>query len=82
LGEEEGGGVGKGGGGRKGGEMTQTLYAHMNKRKKIALIIFHLDTPNGFRSIPKGKKRKGCRQSQGCLITLINFKVKVGFIAV
>jgi hypothetical protein len=24
----------KGGGGRKGGEMTQTLYAHMNKRKK------------------------------------------------
>jgi hypothetical protein len=25
---------GKGGGGRKGGEMTQTLYAHMNKKKK------------------------------------------------
>jgi hypothetical protein len=25
---------GKGGGGSKGGEMTQTLYAHMNKRKK------------------------------------------------
>jgi hypothetical protein len=24
----------KGQGGRKGGEMTQTLYAHMNKRKK------------------------------------------------
>jgi hypothetical protein len=24
----------KGGGGRKGGEMTQTLYVHMNKRKK------------------------------------------------
>jgi hypothetical protein len=27
--------VGKGGGGGKGGEMTQTLYAHMNKRKKL-----------------------------------------------
>jgi hypothetical protein len=26
--------MGEGGGGRKGGEMTQTLYAHMNKRKK------------------------------------------------
>jgi hypothetical protein len=25
--------VGKGRGGGKGGEMTQTLYAHMNKRK-------------------------------------------------
>jgi hypothetical protein len=24
-------GAGKGGGGKKGGEMTQTLYAHMNK---------------------------------------------------
>jgi hypothetical protein len=24
----------KGGGGEKRGEMTQTLYAHMNKRKK------------------------------------------------
>jgi hypothetical protein len=24
----------KGGGKGKGGEMTQTLYAHMNKRKK------------------------------------------------
>jgi hypothetical protein len=23
----------KGGGGEKGGEMTQTLYAHMNKKK-------------------------------------------------
>jgi hypothetical protein len=30
-GEEEGGGVGG-----ERGEMTQTLYAHMNKRKKIA----------------------------------------------
>jgi hypothetical protein len=27
-------GVGKGGGREKGGEMTQTLYAHMNKRNK------------------------------------------------
>jgi hypothetical protein len=26
---------GKGGGRGKGGEMTQTLYAHMNKRKKL-----------------------------------------------
>jgi hypothetical protein len=26
---------GKGGGGGKGGEMTQTLYAYMNKRNKI-----------------------------------------------
>jgi hypothetical protein len=26
--------VGKGGAGGKGKEMTQTLYAHMNKRKK------------------------------------------------
>jgi hypothetical protein len=25
----------EGGSGGKGGEMTQTLYAHMNKRKKI-----------------------------------------------
>jgi hypothetical protein len=25
---------GKGGGRGKGGEMTQTLYAHINKRKK------------------------------------------------
>jgi hypothetical protein len=24
---------GKGGGGREGGEMTQALYAHMNKKK-------------------------------------------------
>jgi hypothetical protein len=28
-------GVGKGGGWGKGAEMIQTLYAHMNKRKKI-----------------------------------------------
>jgi hypothetical protein len=28
------GGWGKGKVGGKGGEMTQTLYAHMNKRKK------------------------------------------------
>jgi hypothetical protein len=34
VGGEGGGGVGKGGCGRKGEEMTQTLYAHMNKRKK------------------------------------------------
>jgi hypothetical protein len=26
---------GKGVGGREGGEMTQTLYAHMNKKKKV-----------------------------------------------
>jgi hypothetical protein len=32
--------VGREGGGRgKGGEMTQTLYAHMNKRNKIIIII-------------------------------------------
>jgi hypothetical protein len=31
---EGGGGVGKGGGRGKEGEMTQTLYAHMNERKK------------------------------------------------
>jgi hypothetical protein len=30
--------IGKGGGGGEGGEMTQTLYAHMNKRKKILKI--------------------------------------------
>jgi hypothetical protein len=30
----------KGGGGGKGGEMTQTLYAHMNKRKKRRLLAF------------------------------------------
>jgi hypothetical protein len=29
---------GKEGGGGKGGEMTQTLCAHMNKRKKIIKI--------------------------------------------
>jgi hypothetical protein len=29
-----GGGAARGGRGVKGGEMTQTLYAHMNKRKK------------------------------------------------
>jgi hypothetical protein len=29
----KGGGKGKRGGGGKGGEMAQTLYAHMNKRK-------------------------------------------------
>jgi hypothetical protein len=33
-GGEGGGWVGKGGGRGKEGEMTQTLYAHMNKRKK------------------------------------------------
>jgi hypothetical protein len=27
-----------GGGGEKGGEMTQTLYAHINKREKKNLI--------------------------------------------
>jgi hypothetical protein len=32
-----GGGVGKGVG--EGGEMTQTLYAHMNKRKKMAIVV-------------------------------------------
>jgi hypothetical protein len=36
-GGERGGGVGKGEDRGKGGEMTQTLYAHMNKRKKITL---------------------------------------------
>jgi hypothetical protein len=34
VGGEEGVRVGKGGGRRKGGEMTQTWYAYMNKRKK------------------------------------------------
>jgi hypothetical protein len=29
----------EGRGGWKGGEMTQTLYAHMNKRKKISSSI-------------------------------------------
>jgi hypothetical protein len=33
-------GVGKGGGGSKGKEMTQTLYAHMNKRKKTTLKFY------------------------------------------
>jgi hypothetical protein len=33
VGGEGGDGIGKGGGGKKWGEMTQTLYAHMNKRK-------------------------------------------------
>jgi hypothetical protein len=28
---------GKGGGGGKGGEMIQTLYAHMNKRKNLKI---------------------------------------------
>jgi hypothetical protein len=31
---KEGGGMGKESGGGKGVEMTQTLYAHMNKRNK------------------------------------------------
>jgi hypothetical protein len=35
---EEGGSGGKGGCGRKGGEMTQTLYARMNKRKKSTTV--------------------------------------------
>jgi hypothetical protein len=39
LGGGEGGGVGKGGGGGKREEMTQTLYAYMNKRKKINKIL-------------------------------------------
>jgi hypothetical protein len=34
VGGERGDTVGKGGGRGKRGEMTQTLYAHMNKRKK------------------------------------------------
>jgi hypothetical protein len=33
-GGEGGSRVGEGGGREKGGEMTQTLYAHMNKSKK------------------------------------------------
>jgi hypothetical protein len=33
-GDREGAGRGKGEGGGKGVEMTQILYAHMNKRKK------------------------------------------------
>jgi hypothetical protein len=37
-GEGEGRG-GKGGSRRKGGEMTQTLYEHMNKRKKIKCML-------------------------------------------
>jgi hypothetical protein len=35
LGGEGGGSGVREVGGGKGGEMTQTLYAHMNKRKKI-----------------------------------------------
>jgi hypothetical protein len=35
----EGGSWGKGRGGEKGGEMTQTLYAHMNKRNKKIVNI-------------------------------------------
>jgi hypothetical protein len=31
VGGQGGGGVVKGGGWRQGGEMTETLYAHMNK---------------------------------------------------
>jgi hypothetical protein len=30
----------------KGGEMTQTLYAHMNKRKKIELAVKTLERIN------------------------------------
>jgi hypothetical protein len=37
-GEKEGA-EGKGGGSGKEGEMTQTLYAHMTKRKKIIFIF-------------------------------------------
>jgi hypothetical protein len=38
---EEGGSGGKGGCGRKGGEMTQTLYARMNKRNfKNSVCVF------------------------------------------
>jgi hypothetical protein len=33
---------GMGGGRGKGGEMTQTLYAHMNKRKKKRRLLLHL----------------------------------------
>jgi hypothetical protein len=40
LGGEGGTGVGKGRGGGKVGEMTQTLYAHMNKRKKRNECLF------------------------------------------
>jgi hypothetical protein len=46
-------GVGKGGGGSKGKEMTQTLYAHMNKRKKTTLK-FYL-TPVRMAVIKKAK---------------------------
>jgi hypothetical protein len=37
----------KGGGGEKGGEMTQTLYVHMNKikNKKINTLISYLNIP-------------------------------------
>jgi hypothetical protein len=38
LGEERRTGVGKGGGRGKGREMTQTLYAHMNKIKNKIII--------------------------------------------
>jgi hypothetical protein len=31
----------KGAGGGKGEEMTQTLYAHMNKRNKKNFILFY-----------------------------------------
>jgi hypothetical protein len=40
---------GKRGGRGKGGEMTQTLYAHMNKRKKRMNVEFlnQLKSPQG-----------------------------------
>jgi hypothetical protein len=43
-GEEEGGVGGKGGGGG-GGEMTQALYAHMNKtiKKRMMSFLIHQD---------------------------------------
>jgi hypothetical protein len=47
VGEKEGGG-GKAGDGGKGGEMTQILYAHMNKEilKKSKQIIFSVHPGN------------------------------------
>lgn len=55
----------------------------LQTRKCDSNCLYHIPfgDPRWPQVNPQGRKEKECRESQEYLITLINFKVKVGFIA-
>jgi hypothetical protein len=58
--------------GGKGGEMTQTLYAHMNKSKKIKRAYRNLYSQ-------EAEKQTNKKKGKGIFYHLLDFKMVTGF---